>query len=451
LKKHLTIIRSASFIVAIVGVIGILSSIPQINNPLLGGHRFFLNIIFSILNINPSFSTYFKILYYFAFLITGYFIFKLHPVSSYLVIFLNGISLFALFYIWGTVGLVEHNLFYYISLLIIIITIAVVEKYYLSQYIRCSKKLKILRNIIFMLFSITLLIYIISIMMINKDSPSFTESNFSYTSYADELDIVTFDFPNYSIDFPIDDIRIFYLLDFDYPTITFKIPKDSLYIILQRNSSIHGIYNELHKNSVVNEYDFINRLLNEKFGLTYLSINDKLFNISKITTYKQFNVNSLITIASLKSSNCGEYSLFQDIEIGNISFVNLKKDETLKITDSTNVVLTINNLISSLKPINETLYSDDDYHQQGLDLYNKGKYKRSSLKFISSLLKNNDNSNCKVYLVKSIINSEDFVDQGEGLKWIIAENLLEDIVKQDPKNTEAQSLYQKACDFNDRN
>ena len=432
----------------ITGMWGIINSVLQLINP-ISEHYSFINLLLITYNINSNLVSIFKILFYLTFLVTGYLLFKLHPVSRYLIKILSGICLFILLYRWGTVGLVEHNLFYYITLLISILSIAVIDKSFFSKYINCNKRLNVLQNIIFVLFFITLLVYIISIILINKDSPKFTKSNFKNTSFSDEFDVVTFDFPpNYSIDIPIDKIKISYLLDFENQSIGFIMPKDSLYLILYQNSLSHKIYDEVFQDSTINEYDFTYKFLSEKFGYTYLGLNDKWFNISKTSNYMRFRVNSLNVIASLKSSNYGDYSIFQNNEIGSISLVNLKKDIELPISDLANVNLTINNFISSLKPINKTTISAEDYYHQGLAFYNQSKYREASLKFISSLLINNENANCKFHLIKSIINSDDFVDQEEFLKWIIVEKILKDLIKQDPDNVEAKSLYLKACDIN---
>lgn len=387
-------------------------------------------------------------LFYLSHILTGVLLIKVKSQGRYLMIIISWLYLFSVFFQFSVNGLVGHNYYYYLSIIPFFVIIVLLNNKKIQIAMPCRRSLKIVSITLCCFFLTFVSVYSYYIIKINRDSPGFKKTDFTKNLFADDEEIVTFHFPPYySIDLPINKINLgMVLYDSIIPSISFINPKDSLFIFVYHNSRNHKFYEDFVVDKSRSEIEFITKFIKEKYGLKYLYWNGKLVKMFKDSKdYENFKYNNMDFIRNFIGSNFVEYSFYNNNELGAITFSKSNKNPYNPLSNHNNQIF-INNIISSIKPINNIALSADEYFQRGLEYYNNGKYKCAILEFSSSLFLDSNNTKCELFLIKAKIESNNFIYNEEFRKWESAEYHLSKILERNPDIEEAKKLYQVSRD-----
>lgn len=446
-KKTKIIIKTSGYIVIFVGLYKLIVNIifPQ-HTELQTFLNLYSNSIISltyesIINIVKVTILLLNILFILMHILVGFFLIKMKSIGRYLAIVLCWMYLFAIFLFFAIEGLVYYELYFGYSSFLIISLMIILHKRQFTDALPCKKSPKVISIILGCILFIIISIYSYVIIKIHLNSPGFEIVNYQKVEHDDNEEIVTFDFPpNFSIDFPINKYKLFFLFTSNSnPMISIFNPVDSITVMLDDNSFHHSIYKQIYPDSTITELELSKKLVKEKFGLFFLLLSGRTFDIYPFDEeFKNFKLNGF-EITYHHSGNLGEYNLFRkEDEKGSVTFIKMNSDEgSRKVKYNYE---SISKIISSIKPLDDNPKTAMDYFNKGLEYYNDGNYRRALLEFIPSSILDNSNPKIKFYIAKTTIKTKNFFSR-ERSKWSKAEYALEELLEVDPNNIEATELY----------
>ena len=311
-----------------------------------------------------------------------------------------------------------------------------------------KKRIKILSLIFSILFVIIVIIYSAIIIKINKLDVNYSDTEFQPSKFTDSDEVVSFDFSNlYSIDLPLNKVKIVRrAFSIDGLNISFANVEDSLAIMIYHPQKDAWVNDDKLKSLNKSDLNISRKIMNEKFGLKYLLMQNKIdffiFQSLYQLDFLEFKNEDLV----IQYTNFGKldtkYTFYKNkMNIGEIHLFNLKSEKGCRnnLTIETNF---INKLVSSIRTANEKITTAEDYYAEGLILYKNNQYKRAFLKFYSSLSVNSNNIDCKLYLLKAFVSTNNFTYPNENSKWYRAKVSLEKMLNENPDNKNIKDFYE---------